>query len=527
MDSSQTLTPMMRQYRKTKQEIPEDTLLLFRMGDFYEMFFEDAERGSQIFEITLTKRQGIPMAGIPYHALQNYLPKALEAGIKVALAEQTEDPKLAKGLVRREVTQIITPGTIVEGDVLNAGRSNYLMGVNPGRGGFGIAVLDISTGEFRVCEVSKRPELDGEIHRLRPSEVLLPQRLHEQWERENGFPDVSYPVTWTPAEDWTFMPETAQEELCRHFAVSSLDGFGCGQMHMAVGAAGGVLHYACNNLRRDASHITRLQPYSINRYMGIDRITQRNLELVEPLYRDHRNATLFAVLNHTVTPMGTRLLREWILRPLIRHQEIVERQDAVEAFVQDQLLLEEVRSLCKHIRDMERIITKLNVGSGNARDLLSIKKALEVIPLLRETLAVVDENPLLGRIQSRLIAFPQLVELIEQAIVDDPPTSIRDGGMIREGFNEQLDEYRAASSKGKDWIVELQQKEQERTGISTLKVKYNKVFGYFIEVRKTQVDRVPPEYIRKQTLTQAERFITPELKEIEPGHYAACWLRQD
>ncbi len=509
------LTPMMRQYHDAKQELADDVLLLFRMGDFYEMFFDDAVRGAKILDITLTRRNGIPMAGIPYHALQTYLPKVLDQGIKVAIAEQMEDPKEAKGLVKREITQIITPGTIVEGDVLHAARSNFLVSLCQGRRDtFGIACLDISTAEFRTTQVENVEQLETELHRLQPAEVLLPIALHDLWQQD-GFPDAPKRLAWTPVDDWTFDDSVAGELLLRHFSVASLDGFGCREFPLGVRAAGAVLHYAQNSLRRNADHITHLSPYSSASYMMVDRISQRNLELVEPLFTDSRDSTLLSVLDQTITPMGGRLMREWILRPLLDLDAIVHRQDVVETFTSDQLLLTELREVLGAVRDLERTIARINVGSANARDLLVLHRGITAIPAIKQILDVAPETRLLKEIAARLVDLPDVRDLIVRAIVDDPPLTVKEGGVIRPGYHAYLDELRSAATEGKGWIADLQAKEQKETGIKALKVRYNKVFGYYIEISKSNLDLVPQRFIRKQTLVNAERFITPELKEIE------------
>ncbi len=515
MTTEAKLTPMMAQYRRAKAELPEDVLLLFRMGDFYEMFFADAERGSRILDITLTKRQGIPMAGIPYHALDNYLPKVLAAGVKVAIAEQMEDPKLAKGLVKREISQIITPGTIVDGNVLAAGKSNFLVSICAGKHGrFGVASLDISTAEFRITEADGQEQLETELNRLQPAECLIPELLHETWEKE-GFPDAPPRLTWTAIEDWTFDQTVAADLLRRHFQVASLDGFGCREFPLAVRAAGAVLHYAQNNLRRNASHLTSIQPYAAQAYMMLDRASQRNLELVEPIFKDSRDSTLLAVLDHTVTPMGSRLIRDWLLRPLLDPGAINRRLDALEVYINDQLLLAELREALGAVRDLERTISRLNVGSANARDLLVLDRGLAAIPGLKAIVSVNTAAALLNELEAQLTELPAVTEVIEQAITDDPPLTVREGGLIRQGYNQHLDELHQAATEGKNWIADLQAKERERTTIRSLKVRYNKVFGYYIEVSKTHLEQVPEDYMRKQTLTNAERFITPELKEIE------------
>jgi DNA mismatch repair protein MutS len=515
MASDPKLTPMMIQYRSAKAELDEDVLLLFRMGDFYELFFEDAVRGSKLMDITLTKRAGVPMAGVPHHALEGYVAKLVEAGVKIAIAEQMEDPKQAKGIVKREITQIITPGTVVEGASLDSGRSNFIVAICRGKNdAFGIACLDISTGDFRLTELTDAAQLEMEINRLQPAECLVPERLYETWGAE-GFPEIGRAVAWTPLDDWTFDAAVAIDVLQRHFEVASLDGFGCREFPIGTQAAGAVLYYAQNNLRRDASHITVLSPYSSSSFMVVDRISQRNLELVEPLFTDARNATLLALLNETVTPMGSRLMREWILRPLLDIAAIVERQDAVEVFVRDQLLLVELREALGAVRDVERTITRLNVGAANGRDLRVLQRGVAAIPDLRAILDTTTDAALLNRIAQRLCGQPQLVDLIDRAVVEEPPLTIKEGGVIKEGYNDHLDDLRKGATEGKQWLAELQAREQQATGIRNLKIRFNKVFGYYIEISKSNLDLVPDSYVRKQTLTNAERFTTAELKEIE------------
>lgn len=511
------LTPMMRQYRDVKAELADDILLLFRMGDFYEMFFEDATRGAEVMGITLTKRSGVPMAGIPYHALNGYLERILAGGVKVAIAEQVEDPKQAKGLVKREITQIITPGTIVEGSVLPDNCSNFLVSICEGkRGRFGIAGLDISTGEFRLTDAESLDQLETELYRLQPAECLVSESLHQRWEAD-GYPNVPTRIVWTPVDAWTYDDDVARETMHRQFQVATLDGFGCREYPLGVRAAGAVLYYARNNLRRDANHVTRLTPYAANGYMVIDRVSQRNLELVEPLFADSRDATLLSVLDCSITPMGSRRIREWILRPLLEREPIEDRHDAVTWLLADQLLLVELRELLASIRDLERTITRINVGSANARDMLILQRGLVAIPGLRDVLRAQDgaSPAVLANIADRLHDAPEICELIATAIGDEPPLTVKDGGIIRTGYHEHLDQLRSAATEGKTWLAQLQLREQERTGIKNLKIRYNKVFGYFIEVSKANLSLVPEDYHRKQTLVNAERFITPGLKEIE------------
>ncbi|NOY80693.1 MAG: DNA mismatch repair protein MutS [Kiritimatiellaeota bacterium] len=515
MSNTARLTPAMRQYMQAKKETPADAILLFRMGDFYELFFDDAKRAAPLMDVVLTQRAGVPMCGVPYHALETYVARLLEGGVKVAIAEQVEDPKLAKGLVKRAVTRVITPGTVLDGQGLNAGRNNFLAAVSVGaRGRFGMAMLDVTTGEFRVTELAGTAELETELHRLRPAECLVPAGLHTKWEADGGFPETSPNLVWTPLEDWRFDPALAHEELCRHFGTASLDGFGCRDRPLAVGAAGAVFYYARESLRRDLVHVTRTRYYHPTETMVLDRIAQRNLELVESIFPDAREATLLSVLDATATPMGSRTLREWVLRPLRDIGAINRRLDVVDVLVRDPMLLAELREALGPVRDLERTIVRLNLGTANARDLVVLRHGLEAVPGLRALLAGVDLE-LVRELREALDPSPELAARIRNAIVDEPPATLRDGGIFRDGFNEELDELRRAAVEGKDWIAALQVHEQERTGIKSLKVRYNKVFGYFIEVTRANLALVPPEYTRKQTLVNAERFITPELKEIE------------
>ncbi len=513
MNASTELTPAMRQYMQAKRELPADTILLFRMGDFYELFFDDAKLASPIMDIVLTARAGVPMCGIPYRAVKNYISKILDSGYKVAIAEQLEDPKLAKGLVKRDITQIITPGTVMEDDLLSATKSNFLVALSPAKDRCGLAMLDLSTGDFRLTETTGTGTLENELHRLKPSECLLPASIHESW-KEQGYPNMPPHIAWTPVEDWNFDFEIAQDLLVRHFGVASLDGFGCRGMKWGIAAAGALLAYARNNLRQDAAHVTALKTYMTDDAMLLDRISQRNLELVEPIFADSKDTTLLSVLDETLTPMGARLLREWILRPLRQLDGIRRRQDAIGELAGGPLLLAELRELLTEVRDIERVIARLNLGSANARDLLVLRRGLERIPDLRAVLAGAQADAL-RTLREELSELPDLEELIGKAIVDEPPITIKEGGIIRENYHAGLDELRRASTDGKDWIANYQRLEQERTGIRSLKVGYNRVFGYYIEVSKANLEMVPSEYSRKQTLANGERFITPELKEIE------------
>lgn len=508
------LTPGMRQYMDAKRSLTKDTLLMFRMGDFYEMFFEDAKIASSLMNVVLTSRAGAPLCGVPYKAVRLYIPKLLAAGYKVALADQLEDARFAKGLVKRDITEVITPGTLMEDSMLDDRRSNYLAAILPSKGRWGLATLELTTGEFRLAEIA--PEsLDSELTRLKPAETLAPASVLERWQLE-GFPkEVPRNLNWTILEDWHFDIEVCRKDMLRHFQVASLDGFGCRGYETAIGAAGAILHYACTNLRKDAANITRISAYQPEDCLVLDRISQRNLELVEPIFTGEKNNTLLSVMDETVTPMGARMLREWLLRPLNNLHDILERQDAVDDLFSHPMLLGELREMLAAIRDIERTITRLAVGSNaSARDLLVLKRGLEMVPGLRTLLSDASAQ-LLHNEADELEELPELTELIGRAIVDEPPATIHDGGIFREGFNQELDTLRHASTEGKDWIAQYQLQEQQRTGIKSLKVRFNKVFGYFIEVSKSFLDIVPQEYIRKQTIVNGERFITPELKEIE------------
>ena len=508
------LTPMMKQYLQVKSEAPKDAILLFRLGDFYEMFYDDARKASQILEIVLTKRAGYPMCGIPYHAVDNYLPKLLDAGVKVAIAEQLEDPALAKGIVKRNITRVITPGTVMDSSVLNPRKNNFLCALSSGKDRFGFAWLDISTGEFRAMESTSIADLEAQLYSLQSRECLLSAALYEQWEKDNSFPFTRGNVLWTPLDDWIFSLENTEELLKRQFNVMTLDGFGLRNCPLAIRAAGAILYYAEENLRHNTGHIRTVALHTPEQYLSLDPICQRNLELVEPMFGSDRENTLLHVLDRTGTPMGGRLMRDWLLKPLRNVEKIIERQDVVALFKDDPLTLAELRETLGAVRDLERIVARLNVGTANPRDLLTLAHSLEMVPAVKLLLQSSD-LPLVERLRSRICELPELTEKLLNAISDDPPVSAADGGVIRSGFNAELDTFRSAATDGRTWVAELQAKEQERTGIKTLKVNYNRVFGYFIEITKSHLANVPADYIRKQTLVNAERFITPELKEME------------
>jgi DNA mismatch repair protein MutS len=540
MAAEAQLTPMMAQYRRIKGELPKDALLLFRLGDFYEMFFEDAQIGAGLLNVSLTKRGVVPMCGIPFHAANAYIGRILRAGRKVAICDQVEEARPGQ-LVKREVTQILSPGTHFDERMLTAERNNFLAAVYPLGKIFGLALTDLTTGDFTATELEDETALLAELERLRPAEIIYPV--------DNGFVreklQTAFPIL-NGYDDWTFAPETALFTVREHFKVTSLDGFGLRDRNAAIGAAGGILHYLTQHLRRDAANLTRLSFYRRNDFLALDYTTLRHLEILEPLHHDApRTACLYGALNRTVTPMGARRLRDWLSQPLAGVGSIQQRQEAVQAFIDNSTSLDGFRAQLASVRDLERTIGRLSSGSGNARDLGALRIAMEQIPAVKQILvrvgvevtrlsleekseslltssptkessAVSPSAPaLLSELESQLAEMPDLVELIARAIVDEPPLAIKEGGIIRDGFSADLDELRTAQRGGKDWIAKLQMDEIARTGIASLKVRFNSVFGYYIEITKANLDKVPPHYIRKQTIANGERFITPELKEME------------
>ena len=519
------LTPMMQQYRRVKHQIPLDALLLFRLGDFYEMFFDDAKAASQLLNLALTNRNGVPMCGIPHHAAEAYIGKLLKHGRKVAVCDQLEEATPGK-LVNRDVTQILSPGTHFDAHILHAERNNFLAAVCAG-GKFGLALVDLTTGDFKVTELASVEQLQNELTRLRPAEIIVPTEWLD--EARQALAHAGTPAL-TPHDGWTFERETAFFTLRDHFKTQSLDGFGASELSAGIGAAGAALHYLQQSLRRSTAHIHRLTVYSVNDFMILDAVTQRNLELLESP-RSDRKHTLVGCLDRTLTPMGARLLREWVTRPLKNVEQIRARQSVIATFCDEPHVLADFREQLHGVRDMERTLARLSVGSGNARDLIALKESLAAVPKLKGALqSVVGRLPsdgeshaasgdaaynLLGTLVFQITELPGLVDLITRAIADAPPLALKEGGLIKAGHNAELDELRGASTDGKTWIAALQQQEIERTGIASLKVRFNSVFGYYIEVTKANLDKVPGDYIRKQTIANGERFITPELKEME------------
>src|SRR5437773_701940 len=512
------LTPMMQQYQRLRKSIPADTLLLFRLGDFYELFFGDAKEASVLLNVALTKRNEVPMCGVPYHAAPGYIAKLIKAGRRVAICDQTSESQPGK-IVSRDITQIISAGTASELNLLDAKRANYLGAVYGDNEGFGFAYADLTTGEFRLTQLQDRQALLDELARVSPSELLV------STEQKESLGQIDHAIEY---DSYAFLPEHASFTLCEHFQVKSLDGFGCGQMPQAVAAAGAIVHYLKHQLRRKIDHLSSLRCDAPTDYVLLDAATQNNLELVES--RNDRDTSLLAVLDRTVTPMGARKLRSWILQPLRDLTELGCRQQTITDLLQEPDLLDSIRAELKSIRDVERAVGRLSQASGNARDLVALKASLEQIPKLKsEVQKLLDRlsfganrvkeagniESLLQRLQNEIQEMPALAEKLTKALVDDPPLALKEGGIFRDGYDVDLDELRNGSREGKNWISQLQEREIAATGIKSLKVRYNSVFGYFIEVTKSNLASVPAHYTRKQTTVGGERFITPELKEME------------
>lgn len=509
---------MLQQYKKIKRNIPEGVILMFRLGDFYEMFFEDAKVASRILNIALTARskeegRNYPMCGIPYHAADSYIGKLIKAGHKVAVCDQVEDPKLAKGIVRREVTKFITPGTALDTRLLEDRRNNFLASVNKLGAVYGLSFLDLSTGEFKLTEFSSEEDFLGEFSRIAPSECILP----ESFKGNKAFLDKLHTngnMLINFYEDWIFDYDNCYGILRDHFHTQSLDGFGCQGFVPGITSAGAIIHYLKENLYKSLGHIQCIISYTTSDYMVLDGATTRNLELTEPLRKDNKEATLLSVLDHTSTSMGGRLLQNWIKQPLTDIMLIKERQEAVKELYESKKVLNGLRDVLKEIPDIERLIGRIDCGFSNARDLVAVKDALMNIPQLKRALESVNSG-FIKQLIERLVELPELVDVLQRGLVSDPPLTIREGNFIKEGFNSELDQLRSISTEAKGWLARLQVRETERTGIKSLKVRYNKVFGYYIEVSNSNLSAVPEDYIRKQTLVNAERFIVPELKEYE------------
>ncbi|PXV69394.1 DNA mismatch repair protein MutS [Halanaerobium congolense] len=510
------LTPMMRQYHDLKNKY-QDAVLFFRLGDFYEMFGEDAKRAAKILDIALTSRnkgggEKIPMAGVPYHSAASYIEKLIKKGIKVAICEQLEDPSESSGIVERDVIRVVTPGTVIENEILSENENNYLAAVFKYGDYYGFSYTDISTGEFYLTEFSaeKTNKLKDEINRISPRELLLDEQtassklineLHNQ-----------YNFTLNILGQKKF--ERLYQGLLDHFKLKSLEGFGCEEMKAAVYAAGQVLSYLSETQKRTINQITNLKAYHLEDYMVLDSASRRNLELSSTIRDNQRSGSLLSILDQTVTSMGAREIKKWINQPLVQKNEITKRHDALAEIIDNYMILEKLRAELSEIYDLERIMSKITYQSANARDLVALRNSLAKLPAVKK-LMVELQSDLLSEMQADFDLLEDIYNLIDNSIKNEPPTTITEGGIIKDGYDSKLDELRSLVSSGKDWISALQKEEREKTGINTLKVGFNKVFGYYLEVTNSHTDKVPERYERKQTLSNSERYIIPELKEKE------------
>ena len=514
---SRSLSPMMVHYCQTKCAY-KDSILFYRLGDFYEMFFEDAKTVSRELELTLTGKdcglsERAPMCGIPYHAAETYINRLIDKGYKVAICEQVEDPKTAKGIVKREVTRVVTPGTNLNMQELDEGKNNYLMAIVCVGDHFGVSTADITTGDCYVTEVDEERKLRDEINKFLPAEIIcndaflvsgvdvddLRNRLH---------------ISVFALESWYFGDDLCKQTLLEHFKISSLEGLGLADYDSGVIAAGSLFRYLLDTQKNTMEHMNKIIPYTTDRYMVIDSSSRRNLELVETLREKQKRGSLLWVLDKTKTAMGARMLRNFVEQPLIDADAINERLDAVTELNMQAMLREEIREYLNPVYDLERLVSRISYRSANPRDLLAFKMSLETIPHIKNLLANFT-SPLLVRINEQMDGLEDLYTLLEASITEDPPLAVKEGGIIREGYNEQVDTYRNSKTQGKSWLAQLEAEEKEKTGIRNLKIKYNKVFGYYLEVTNSFKDLVPEYYTRKQTLTNAERYITPKLKELE------------
>ena len=510
-------TPMMTQYHRVKKEYPH-ALVFFRLGDFYELFFEDAVVASRELEITLTSRNkekglSVPMCGVPYHAADSYMAKLVRKGYKIAVCDQVERPKPSQKLVRREVSRVLTPGTVADGNLLEPQENNFLSALWVDRSGVGLASLDISTGDFQTTEFKGEnafEQFQTELERLRPKELIhasLPphERLHQI---------VQFIPSQTIIEDWIFSTDYAERTLTEHFGVMSLEGFGCQDRKLAVAAAGAVLHYVKDTQRARLSHIDHLKYYDLSGALVLDSSTVRNLELVESLFDGTRHATLISCLDRTSTGMGARLLRSWLLRPEIDLNEIQLRLDVITELKGKLIEREEIKKLLQKVYDVERLLSKVTLSTANGRDLVALRQSLEQIPFLKTRLGSFATRRL-QELNHLADPLEDVAELIGKALKDNPPILLTEGGLIREGYHSELDELRQISTSGKQFIAELESRERSLSGISNLKVRFNNIFGYYLEVSRSHLGLVPSHYERKQTLVGAERFTTSELKEYE------------
>lgn len=511
----QKTSPMMAQWNACKKSAGE-AILLFRMGDFYEAFYEDAILIARELELTLTKRQEIPMSGVPHHTSEGYIDKLVSKGYRVAVAEQIEDARQSKGLVKREVVRVVTPGTLINSSLLSDKSNNFVASITRVGVTFGMAILDLTTADFRVIEFNTEQDLLNELYRLCPTEILVSPKFKEKHQQLLNDARRGYEFLLSTYDEWRFDHQVAQSFLMTHLGVQTLDGFGLRAMVTAINAAGALLNYLQESLCLSIGHIKEIQVYNTSQYMAIDRATQRHLELTESLHDGSRRNTLLAILDRTCTPMGARLMRHWVKQPLLNIAEISARQDAISAFLKVSYALEEFTRDLEGVRDIERLMTKICSGYASPRDLVAIKSSFENIPKLKTQLQrLFPYSTLLTSEEARLESLHEMTKLIGTAIVDEPPVRVSDGKVFREGYSKELDELRDLSSDSKAWLARYQTHLKESTGIKTLKVSYNKMFGYYIEVSKGQADKMPESFQRRQTLVNAERFITPELKDYE------------
>ncbi len=511
------MTPMMQKYLETKTEYP-DCILFYRLGDFYEMFFEDAKTASKELEITLTgKNCGLeeraPMCGVPFHAVEGYLNKLVAKGYKVAICEQIEDPKMAKGLVKREVVRIVTPGTNLDTQALDESKNNYIMCIVYMADRYGVSIADVTTGDYFVTELDTERKLLDEIHKFTPSEIICNEAFYMTG---MDFEDLKHRLNIAiyALDSWYFNDETAKNTLLTHFKVSDISGLGLEDYDSGTIASGALLKYLYETQKNSLGNMTSLKLYSTGKYMIIDSSTRRNLELVETLREKQKRGSLLWVLDKTKTAMGARMLRSFVEQPLIEKAEIERRLDAVEALKENAMTREEIREYLNPVYDLERLIGRVTYQTANPRDLIAFKSSLEMLPFLKRLLEEFEIS-LLSDIQADLDPLEDLFALIDASITDEPPISIRDGGILKEGYDAEIDKLRHSKTEGKGWLMELEAKEREKTGIKNLRIKYNKVFGYYLEVTNSYQNMVPDYYIRKQTLTNAERYITADLKELE------------
>ena len=517
MAQQNQLSPMMQKYMETKEEYP-DCILFYRLGDFYEMFFEDAVTASRELELTLTGKQcGLeeraPMCGVPYHAVDTYLNRLVSKGYKVAICEQVEDPKTAKGLVKREVTRVVTPGTNLNAGALDEGKNNYIMCIVYLSDRYGLAIADVTTGDFYTTELDSERKLLDEISKFAPSEIVCNESffvsgldLSDLRHRLN--------IAISSLESWYFDDEMCKRTLSEHFHAASMEGLGLKDYPCGIVSSGALLKYLLETQKTELSHISHIQPYTTGKFMVIDSSTRRNLELVETLREKNKRGSLLWVLDKTKTAMGARTLRSYLEQPLIEKDEITARQGAIREFNQNAISREEIREYLNPVYDLERLIGRIVYKTANPRDFIAFKSSLSMLPYIKSLLQDF-QSPLLGEIFDELDPLEDLYELIDRSIIEEPPLAVKEGGIIKDGYREDVDKFRQAKTEGKSWLADLETREKEATGIKSLKIRYNKVFGYYLEVTNSFKDMVPEHYMRKQTLTNAERYITPELKKLE------------